>query len=318
MDALVFGSVIADITVFANNVKKIKVGRKNYFGLDYGSKTEINKMEIGGGGSGHNVAYGLTKMERKVGLMGSVGNDVFSYRLFFGLKKIGIDTKYLINTKKYHTGVSIVIIGKDNERSILISNGANDFLNAYVDDEYINNFRWFIFTSVVGDKPLETLERTIKVAKRKRLKIVANPSIRMVKSRKRQLIEMMKMSDIAIMNEEEAMTLTGKKEVTACLRSIRSIGPTTVVITLGGKGVVALQDDRIYKQKAYAVKAVDTTGAGDAFTVGFMHSLMRRDSIEYALKFGCACSALNVKSYGAVKAFPKEDDIIKMIGESNV
>lgn len=127
----------------------------------------------------------------------------------------------------------------------------------------------------------------------------------------------MRVSDIAIMNEEEAVLLTEKKLANALI-SIKNMGPSIVVITRGDDGVIAMHNNNQYTQKAYDVRRVDTTGAGDAFTVGFLHSLMRKDSFEYALKFGCACSALNIQSYGAVKNFPTEDDIIKMIGEENV
>jgi sugar/nucleoside kinase (ribokinase family) len=79
-----------------------------------------------------------------------------------------------------------------------------------------------------------------------------------------------------------------------------------------------MHGNRIYQQKALKTRVVDTTGAGDAFTAGFIHSMLRKDSMEYVLKFASVCSSLNIKSVGAVKNFPTENDIIKVIGERNV
>jgi len=317
MDVLIFGSIIADITVFANNVKKIKAGKKSYFGLDYGSKIDVEKIEINCGGSAHNIAYGLAKMEKKVGIIGKIGNDVFGDKIFSELKVMNVDVTYVLRDK-YPTGTSIVIIGEDKDRTILIYRGANDFIDSQqVNKEYINNFKWFVFTSVTGQKSLSSLFKAVKFAKKQGLKILANPSIAMIKERKKELKELIKMSDVVVMNEEEIKSLTGF-DLTKSLKILRSLGPDLIVVTKGSEGVVAFHNNKIYEQKSYKVRKVDTTGAGDAFTVGLLHSLIRKDSLEYALKFGCACAALNIKSYGAVKNFPTEDDIIKMIGERNV
>lgn len=317
MDALIFGSIISDVTVFGKNIKKIKIGKKSYFSLDYGSKIEVNKIEVNAGGSGHNIAYGLTKLGRKTGIIGCVGTDIFGNKILDELNEAGVDTTYLRKINK-PTGASVVVIGKDGERSILISRGANDYIQPnQINKEYINKFRLFVFTSVIGKKSLSALDKAIKLARKLGLRIVANPSASMIKHENKYLKKLIKISDIVIMNEEEATLLTEKK-ISVALKNIKNMGPSIVVLTRGNQGVIAIHNTKVYTQKAYNVKKIDTTGAGDAFTVGFLHSLMRKDSLEYALKFGCACSAFNIQSYGAVKNFPTEDDIIKMIGEENV
>lgn len=317
MDAIIFGSIICDITIFEKEIKKTRIGKRNYLILEYGSKLDINKLEFNNGGSGHNIAYGLAKLERKVGLIGCIGNDIFGEKIFNDLNSIGVETSYVKKINK-PTGLSIILIGKDGERSILISRGANDYIEPkQIDKDYISNSKFFVFTSVVGKKSISALSRGIKYAKRADVRIVANPSESMIKSQNNTLKKFIKLSDIVIMNEKEATLLTNKKSDSALL-SIKNMGPSIVVITRGENGVIAIQNKNQYIQKSYDVIRKDTTGAGDAFTTGFLHSLMRKDSFEYALKFGCACSAINIQSYGAVKDFPTEDDIIKMIGEKNV
>ncbi len=119
------------------------------------------------------------------------------------------------------------------------------------------------------------------------------------------------------MNEEEAEMLT-KKKLPKSLEAIKDFGPDTVIVTRGSKGCLAIHGNKLYEQKAYRVKVVDTTGAGDAFTAAFIYSLLRKDAMTFALKFASVCASLNVKSFGAVKNFPTENDILKVIGEKNV
>jgi len=139
----------------------------------------------------------------------------------------------------------------------------------------------------------------------------------MIRKNKKHLLQLLTRCRMAIMNEDEACLLTGKKTPKS-LEAIKNLGPDTVVVTQGSKGCMVMHGSHVYRQKSFKTKVVDTTGAGDAFTAGFIHSMLRKDSMEYALKFASACASLNIKNIGAVKNFPTENDIIKVIGERNV
>lgn len=311
MDAVVFGSIIMDTIIYSSKVKKIEHKSKKYFGLDYGSKIEIDKLEFDPGGSGHNVAVGLSKLGRKVGLIGKIGNDIFGNMIINSIKKSKIDAKYVKKTNTI-TGASFVVIGESKERSILINRGANDFVDVRdINENYIKKFKWFVFTSVLGKKSIKALKKAVNIARKNKLKIVANPSISMIKNKKSEINQLIGKSDIIIMNEEEASQITRSKKINEMLLGLNKMGPSIVVITLGKRGVVAFDGKKKYRQKAYRVKVIDTTGAGDCFTAGFLHSLMKNNDIKYALKFGVATAALNLKTYGAVKNFPSETKINK-------
>ncbi len=317
MDVLTFGSIIVDIIAKSNQVKKVKMKDKQLFALPYGSKIEADFIDTFFGGSAHNVAFGLSILGRRTGIIGCVGSDEFGRMVLSELQQAGVNTDG-IQISSHPTGKSIVIIGEDNERSIVIYRGANDFIDEKkISQEYINLFRCFVFTSVVGEKSLSALEKAVRISNKKGLITVANPSASMIRKNKKQLLQLLAKSRIAIMNEEEAQLLTGKK-MPKSLEAIKNLGPDTVIITQGSKGCMAIHGNRIYQQKAFKARVVDTTGAGDAFTAGFIHSMLRKDSMEYALKFASVCASLNIKSVGAVKNFPTENDIIKTIGERNV
>ncbi|MCS7134975.1 MAG: carbohydrate kinase family protein [Candidatus Aenigmarchaeota archaeon] len=315
MDVLTFGSIISDVIVSSKQIKVEK--SKKHFYLNYGTKIEASFIETDFGGSAHNIAYGIACLGKKSGLIGAVGNDEFGRTIINSLTKVGVNIDGIQIVDK-PTGKSVVLIGEDNERTIIIFRGANDFIDGKkISKDYVNLFRYFVFTSTIGEKSVEALHKTFNYAKRCGLTIVANPSSAMIATRKKDLLELLKHSHIAIMNEEEAKQLT-KKELPKSLNEIKNLGPDTVVITRDKKGCIAMHGSKIYEQKAYKVKVVDTTGAGDAFTAAFIYSLLRKDSMEFALKFATVCASLNIKSVGAVKNFPTENDILKIIGEKNV
>ncbi|MEM5799799.1 MAG: carbohydrate kinase family protein [Candidatus Aenigmatarchaeota archaeon] len=317
MDVLSFGSIIADVIVSSKQIKVQKLKNKKQFVLDYGTKIEASFLETTFGGSAHNIAYGIASLGKRSGLIGAVGNDEFGQALLNSLKQSNVNVDGIQVLEK-PTGKSVVLIGEDSERTIIIYRGANDFIDARkISKEYVNMFRYFVFTSVLGEKSIEALYKAFKYAKECGLTLIANPSAAMIRERKKDLLELIKDSHIAIMNEEEAKLLT-KKELPKSLQSIKDLGPDTVVITRGNKGCVAIHGTKFYEQKAYRVKVVDTTGAGDAFTSAFIFSLLRKDAMTYALKFASVCASLNVRSIGAVKNFPTENDILKVIGEKNV
>jgi len=317
MDVLAFGSIISDIIVSSKQIKVQSIKGKKQFVLDYGTKLDASFFETDFGGSAHNIAYGIASLGKKSGLIGAVGNDEFGKATIESLMEAGVNTDGIQIAEK-QTGKSVVLIGEDNERTIIIFRGANDFVDSKkISKDYINLFRYFVFTSVLSDKSVDALFKAFNYAKKSGLTLVANPSAAMIRARKKDLLELIEQSHIAIMNEEEAKLLT-KKDLPKSLQTIKDLGPDTVVVTRGSKGCVAMHGIKTYEQKAYRVKVLDTTGAGDAFTAAFIYSLLRKDSMTYALKFASVCASLNVKSVGAVKNFPSENDILKVIGEKNV
>ena len=103
-----------------------------------------------------------------------------------------------------------------------------------------------------------------------------NPSIYLIKSQKKEVKKLAKFSSILILNFEEAKVLSGKKKVFDCLRFLKNWVSEVVVITDGKRGAYAYDGLQKYFQKAFNVKVVDTTGAGDVFGATFCLFLFAR------------------------------------------
>jgi len=313
MDVSVIGSAMLDTIIHTNRLKRFKKGKKPYLGFPYSSKTEIEELRFDVGGSGHNIAVGISKLGNNVIFIGRIGNDPNGEMILNNFKEEGVDTTYIKKDESKMTGFSQIFITPNGEKSLLTYRGANN--NLIPDDipEAIKNTNWFVFTTVTSDQTVEAVKKSVELVKNNGGRVLANPSITMVKHRKEELTNLIRKSDVAIMNKEEVCELTNTRNEKKGLKDLLKLGVKSAVVTLGKKGIIASNGENYYKQKPYNVKINDTTGAGDGFTAGFLHWFMKTDSFKDSLMFGNATAALNIESVGATKNLPSENDIINLM-----
>ena len=114
---------------------------------------------------------------------------------------------------------------------------------------------------------------------------------------------------IPILAEQVPQELTGEADLEAALRRLRMPHMTLLCVTLGVNGAAILTGERFFRQPAFRVAAVDTTGAGDVFRAGFIYALLRGDSPEAILRFACAAAAVSCTRRGAINSVPTLEDV---------
>ncbi len=118
------------------------------------------------------------------------------------------------------------------------------------------------------------------------------------------LLKTLQMVDILIINQSEALSLSGEKSVHASARAIMKMGPRTVVIKKGESGCIMFSENGIFHSPAYPVeRAVDPTGAGDTFAGGFMGYLTengadKHENLKKAVLHGCVLASFTVEKLG--------------------
>jgi len=313
MDVVVVGSALVDLVADVHGYEILTKNIKKYVSIPYGSKTEMNILEFHVGGSGRNVAANLANFGNRVSFIGKVGNDFLGNIIINNLKNCGVDVRNLKVVKNGRTGLGFIILLKNGERSIMVYNGQGLDLSVKDVPESLKTAKWLVFTSVTSESSLKFLGKAVDFAKKNNVKILANPSIRMIKMKKGKLLEFIKKSNIALMNEEEIRELTGSKNVISSMKKLNRLGAKIVVVTLDEEGVVAYDGNKIYRQKGFRVKAIDSTGCGDSFTAGFLHYILKGKSVSEALKFGNASAALEIQDIGP-KSF-SEKEVLSFISK---
>ena len=125
------------------------------------------------------------------------------------------------------------------------------------------------------------------------------------------------LSDILIMNKRYPLRVTGKDSYEEALLEISAWGPSTVMCTLGEKGVLAVLDGKVRHFPAYQVKALDTTGCGDVFHGAFLVALLEGYSVEDAIRFSSAVSAIKCQRVGGRAGIPTMGETLSFM-KSNI
>ena len=120
-----------------------------------------------------------------------------------------------------------------------------------------------------------------------------------IETTKNELLEVLKKSDILLINESEAELITGTNNIDRSAVQLQDLGPSTVVIKKGSSGAVLFHGEEKVSIGAYPVKdVIDTTGAGDSFGGGFVSALASGGSFRDALIKGSALASICVEGFG--------------------
>ena len=120
-----------------------------------------------------------------------------------------------------------------------------------------------------------------------------------IETSKNELLEVLKKTDILLINESEAELISGTKDIDPSAVQLQSLGPSTVVIKKGSSGVVLFHGEEKVSIGAYPVKdVIDTTGAGDTFGGGFVSALASGGTFRDALIKGSALASICVEGFG--------------------
>jgi sugar/nucleoside kinase (ribokinase family) len=120
-----------------------------------------------------------------------------------------------------------------------------------------------------------------------------------IETTKNELLEVLKKSNILLINESEAELITGTNNIDRSAVQLQDLGPSTVVIKKGSSGAVLFHGEEKVSIGAYPVKdVIDTTGAGDTFGGGFVSALASGGTFRDALIKGSALASICVEGFG--------------------
>ncbi len=293
-DVVVFGSSFYD-TYITSDEFKVKHTNEGVMLCElYGKKIEIKDIVVTTGGGATNAAVCFERMGLQSALVSCVGRDFWGRMVREQLEEEGVSLLYLQTNKKHKTSSSTALVGLDGDRTILVHRGASNYLSwRGVDWDRLDG-RWAYISSLGGDFTL--LEKILQWSKDKGVKLAFNPGGSELREKER-LWKILPYFEILLVNKQEAMQLTGESDLRAAW--FYSCGSEIVVVTDGQKGAHAYTKDKNHiHQNAIIAKAVEVTGAGDAFGSGFVAGLINGLKIEKALETAAYNSSSVVEHIG--------------------
>jgi ribokinase len=268
-----------------------------------------HRVALSPGGKAGNQAAQAALNDARTFLVGRVGDDVFGERLRAELAGTGVDTTYLTTDSQAATGVSPVLTGADGEYASIIVPGAGQRLESEDLDAARDAFARSAVLLLQLEIPVRISAHAARLARSLGARVIFNASP--APAGAEAIPEAMwSIVDVLLVNGVEAERLSGMlvANVPGAVKASEGLrqrfGIPTVIVTLGGQGVFALDDLGVRHLPAWPVSVVETIGAGDAFAGVLASELARGRQLDDALPLANAAGALAVTRSGAHDALP--------------
>jgi ribokinase len=295
-DLLVVGSANADLVI---GVDRRPAAGETVLGSD---------LAVHPGGKGANQAVAAARLGARTAVIARVGDDAHGRLLGTSLRSAGVDTTGLL-VGGAATGVALIVVDPSGDNSIVVSPGANARLSpadVAAAGELMARSR---VVSLQLEIPRDTVAAAAAAATRAGARVVLNPSPPAPLPP-----EVLAVCDPLVVNEHEARLLLDGAPGTLgtpgdWAAGLVALGPRSVVVTLGAGGALAATAQRSVLVPSLPVTAVDTTGAGDAFTGALAWRLGRGDDLVTAVRFAVRVGAAAVTRPGAQQSYPTVSEL---------
>lgn len=260
------------------------------------------RMDLTTGGNATNVATDLARLDRKVEIVGVVGQDAFGEFVRRTLSEAGVTCDHLSHSPAKATSGTFVINCQGEDRRFIHSIGANaDFTGKELTPEIIRRGRVLYLGGfcLYDELTAENVAAAFQEARRAGVPTVLDIVIADARTAWENLLKVLPHTDYFLPNSDEAKAVTGIEDPLAQAERFREAGAGTVVITCGEEGAVLLGEETRLKAGAFPIEYLDGTGSGDAFSAGFIHGLLAEADLETCLRWASGLGASAVRAAGA-------------------
>ena len=297
-DISVLGIFVADISFSGPKIPAI------------GETILGNKYNVGPGGKGCNQAVAIARLGGKVNFISKIGKDSYGELALNTLTKNKINTESVIQDENLQTGVAGILVDKNSgKNAINVIVGAPSTLKVAEIDKHIDNIKNSKIFLTQLEVPKDVTLHCLKIAKENGCLTILNPAPASEITK-----EFYSNIDYFTPNETEAefytgIKITNEKEAKQAADKLINLGIKKIIITLGEKGLFYSDGkEEIYLQ-ATPVKAIDTTGAGDAFNGGLAFGLSKEKPIKECLELANKVAGISTTKLGAGDAMPFIKDL---------
>jgi len=258
------------------------------------------------GGSAANTIVGLARLGLKTGFICKVADDREGKLLLNDFNWEGVNTKGIVVTKEGRSGIVSAYVDKNGERALYVHPSVNDSLMfEEINLEYAKRARFLHLTSV-DEKPFQAQKKLIK--EMPNVKVSLDPGEIYAKKGLSELKPLIKRSFVVMPSEGELKTLTGKG-LKEGAKLLLKLGVGIVAVKLGERGCYVTDGKEIHQVKPFRVNTVDTTGAGDAFSAGFLYGLIKDKDLYECARLGNFVASRCITKLGARAGLPTLKDL---------
>ena len=284
-----------------------------------GGRHMVDEVRITAAGTAAGTSVDLAKLGVETVVLGAIGDDELGELLVQMLDRHGVDTTRLVRKQDDRTSVSILLIGDDGERQVVVRlPGANSHLS--LDDVDFDAIAEADLLHVGGVDVLgkfagAPLREVMAFARSHGVPTsldVLGPCDERIAER---LAPALRDADYFLPNADQLTGMTGCSEPAEAAAALRRLGVGCVVATLGADGSLVSSDRGEAFLPAFDVPVVDTTGCGDAFAAGFIVGVLSGQDEQSAAWLGTAAAAQVVQGLGSDAGIRDLDSTLALLAE---
>jgi sugar/nucleoside kinase (ribokinase family) len=307
IDALVLGQIVFDVSLGDFSVEMAKR-----------SRTDMPRaVGLSGGGDAQNAAITLGYLGLKTWLSGRVGDDLAGLSCISMIKAAGVDCTRVVRAPGGSTATSVHVVQDGGEAFHLCYIGENaNYRNEDVPFDLFNQARFVSLHSLFALPSLDVAEIFSKARQAGAKTFADTTSIRGFEKIE-TLENIFPLLDVFAPSYDEARNLLKIEDPKEMARNFLDRGVSLVVIKLGKKGCLAADKNTVVQVPTYDGPVVNTTGAGDNFTAGFLYGLCKGYSREGAAKCGNAAGTITVGALPSTGNIKSEKQLLDFIAAQN-
>lgn len=272
----------------------------------------------GFGGKGANQAVMAARLGARVGVVMKLGRDAFGDRTLQHYRDEGLDTAF-VGRADGPSGVALITVAENSgENVIALAPGANLTLSPADVRAAKGAVQGAAVIAAQLETPQDATLEAFRLAREGRTRTLLNPAPAATLD-----ADLLALIDVLVPNEGEAGLLLGRpiesdRDAEDAAVALTERGPEVVVITLGARGALfAERAKRPQRVPTASVRAVDTTGAGDAF-VGALATFFARLPtlpLETAVARACRLASVSVTRPGTQSSYPRREEVTDLLRE---
>ncbi|MDR3559298.1 MAG: carbohydrate kinase family protein [Candidatus Pacebacteria bacterium] len=291
--------------------------------FELGAKVKVAERHESLGGCAANAAVALTRLGVESFCASSVGSDMIGNWAKEELKNEGVGVDLMKISASGKSDLSAIVVDENSgERTIFTNKNSDGSLD--LDAEKVREADWFFVSDIYG-KWEDELETIFELAKNENKKVAFNPREAGIREDAPEIIEAIGLCEILFVNKDEAIEIVSNMHTDAnpenvndekyLLEKLKSLEVKIVALTDGMCGAWTTDGQNTFHAPALVTKALDTTGAGDAFASAFLAAYIKGKDIQECLRWGIVESANEVQFYGAINGLLKETEILEKVGD---
>jgi ribokinase len=271
-----------------------------------GAKIDATGLTIQGGGPIPTAMVTLARLGMKPGLIAAVGDDIFGEFVTKELVKENVDISCIIRRKTPTALASGWIEQRTGKRTIVlnleISIEAEDIrLKSLPDTRAVH----------LDGRFMPACLKLARWARRKKIPVIFD-----IGSMRNDVSELIRFTDQMVCAEDFALPFTHAKNPKDAILRLKNRCPGTVVVTSGTKGSLGYDESSGFVfQRAFSVKAVDTTGAGDTYHGAYIFGMLRGWNLKRRMEFASAVAAIKCTRPGGRTGIPGYRQVVQFLKE---